>query len=589
MIVTMNMLSTYSVGSSYLKSVSRRRVQAFVCRRQSPGRVSDVVTTISSGRVPTFSSEASHGGRRWKSTEASASTAAMTPDHVVKSNEKQKTNKETPSGPSPPGPSKLDCVRSLVQGDFGNTAYLKQLRLDYGDVVSTWGFQSIHHVFDPEIFMSILRQEWSLPHGAAPHIWPFRVYYRHKSPDVFPMSMLQGEEWRKPRHTIQTHMFSPQAADSFQPGINQVVEDAAEYLRKYDPCPEDFNQFLMNVSFEMLAQVLLDRRMGLVSIPTEKDDHSMADEHQFVTSAVDSFHALGVLLLKPEWSNLTLLRCLPVWNKFERNTDQVWDIGMRWLKEAEEAGSEVAFVNKLAGQGKMERQERLVNLLTLLQAGVDTTSNSLAWTLYELAKRPEIQEKLRQELRQALEAEDGAYHRKHMSKLPYLKAVMREIQRFTPAAAGTLRRLPFDVQAGDYVLEEGSLIFWNQEPYSSDPELLGGDPDEFVPERWLAAEELSKRDDDLHPRRPVKVDGFDDVLAPAPILSHPLMTTAFSVGPRMCVGARIAQNEIHSVVAKLCYDFVFYLDPPDQKVERVQKLLMTPDPAPRIRFDAIAK
>jgi cytochrome P450 len=391
-------------------------------------------------------------------------------------------------------------------------------------------------------------------------------------------------------------MFSPKAADSYQPGINQVVDDAAVYLRQH-PYPEDLNRFLMNVSFEMLAQVLLDRRMGLIDLDGDITTDAAAaaaktnksvDEQQFVTSAVEGFHALGELLMKPPMENLTLLRCLPVWNRLERNMDQVWDIGMKWLIEAEEQQSDVAFVTKLAGQEKMGRQERLVNLVTLLQAGVDTTSNTLVWTLYELAKRPHVQERLRRELREAIGLEgDGGYNRSHMSDLPYLKAFLREVQRTNPAAAGTMRRFPFDVEAGGYVLEKNTIILWNQEAYAFDEGLLGGDPNEFVPERWLAAEVASKLYDDLDPRKPVHVDGFD-VPAPAPILSNPLMTTAFMVGPRMCVGARIAQNEIHSLVSKLCRDFELSLDPPNQQIERVPKLLMTPDPAPRIRFKPLA-
>jgi cytochrome P450 len=352
------------------------------------------------------------------------------------------------------------------------------------------------------------------------------------------------------------------------------VDDCSDYLRK-NPYPQDLNQFLCDASFEMLAQILLERRMGLL------DDSSGPMEHQFVSSAVDAFHAIGALLRFPPMTNTTLLRFIPEWNKLESNMDEVWNIGMKWLEETEESRPAAALVTKLANEGKMDRQERLVNLVTILQAGVDTTSNSLAWALYQLAKRPEAQERLREELCRVMPPE--GYKRELLSELPYLKAFLREVQRVTPTAAGTMRRLPFDVEAGDYVVEKDSVVMFGGEPYNLDAALLGGDPNEFIPERWLAANNVPK---DANPRKPVQVEGFD-VMAPAPILSHPLVATPFSVGPRMCVGARVAQNEINSFVTRICRDFKLTLDPPEQDVKSVSKLVMTPDPSPRIRFEPV--
>jgi cytochrome P450 len=474
--------------------------------------------------------------------------------------------------------------------------YLQSLREQHGDVVKLWIFQDLYQIFDPEMFMGILRQEWNLPYGAAPNTWPFQVYYKEKSEQHMPMMLLQGEAWKQPRHTLQTHMFSPKAADAYQPGINAVVQDASKYLGIHHRLDSDAaNQFLMNVSFEMLAQVLLDRRMGLVDTvaAAHADPTDAAEKRQFVSSAVDAFHALGDMLLKPPLTtDIRLLRLLPVWNKLEQSMDHVWDIGMKWLQEAEQQNSDTAFVTKLAGQGNMGRQERLVNLITLLQAGVDTTSNSLSWAVIELARRPEIQERLRHELAETIPTHQEDYHRQY--KLPYLKAFMRELQRCSPAAGGNMRTLPFDVQAGEYRLQKNSIIMWNQAVYGHDPELLGGDPTEFKPERWLTYDEAVTHQDvkELDARTPIKMPSGNEFhvdMAPAPILSHPLMTTAFGVGPRMCVGSRVAQNEMHSFLSRVVRDFEISLDPPNQEVGRSTKLLQVPDPFPSIRFDPIAK
>jgi hypothetical protein len=51
---------------------------------------------------------------------------------------------------------------------------------------------------------------------------------------------------------------------------------------------------------------------------------------------------------------------------------------------------------------------------------------------------------------------------------------------------------------------------------------------------------------------------------------------------------RVAQNEIHALLIKIILDYELVLDPPDQpKTERVIKLLQTPFPVPKIRFDPV--
>ncbi|KAL3920522.1 MAG: hypothetical protein SGARI_006920, partial [Bacillariaceae sp.] len=165
---------------------------------------------------------------------------------------------------SPTGPSKWKSLHAVLNGKLADTEYLQQIQKDHGDVVKLWALQDLNYIFDPDMFMSILRQEWALPYGAAPNTWPFQIYYKAKSEAVMPMMLLQGEAWKQPRHTLQTHMFSPKAADDYQAGINAVVRDGSNYLKQHSHMSGDeANQFLMNVSFEMLAQVLLDRRMGL--------------------------------------------------------------------------------------------------------------------------------------------------------------------------------------------------------------------------------------------------------------------------------------------------------------------------------------
>ena len=66
---------------------------------------------------------------------------------------------------------------------------------------------------------------------------------------------------------------------------------------------------------------------------------------------------------------------------------------------------------------------------TFIIAGVDTTSNSLARILQLLAEHPDVQEKLRRELREAQEQYGDEIPYDELSQLPYLDAVCRDTLR----------------------------------------------------------------------------------------------------------------------------------------------------------------
>jgi cytochrome P450 len=66
---------------------------------------------------------------------------------------------------------------------------------------------------------------------------------------------------------------------------------------------------------------------------------------------------------------------------------------------------------------------------TLTFAGMDTTSNALARILDILSKKPDIQEKIRQEITQAYEDNGGDLDFDTLMNLPYLDAVCRETLR----------------------------------------------------------------------------------------------------------------------------------------------------------------
>lgn len=115
---------------------------------------------------------------------------------------------------------------------------------------------------------------------------------------------------------------------------------------------------------------------------------------------------------------------------------------MRQLVKKHRNAEQIDLINHLKQlQGKrpeghyMQHSDFIASQASImLLAGFETSSALLGFTLYELAKQPELQQRLRQELHTAFDG-DGLLSYEVAVSLPYLKMVCLEALRLYPAAA----------------------------------------------------------------------------------------------------------------------------------------------------------
>ncbi|XP_073944631.1 cytochrome P450 CYP12A2-like isoform X3 [Choristoneura fumiferana] len=156
----------------------------------------------------------------------------------------------------------------------------------------------------------------------------------------------------------------------------------------------------------------------------------------------------------------------------------------------------------------------------LLLAGVDTVSMTVMATLYLLAKNPEKQMKLRQEV---LNKQD---------QRAYLRACLKESMRMMPVVTGNARVTTKEYNIMGYKIpKDVTIILCNQ--FMSKIEEEYPNPDEFIPERWLA-----EKDDPLYHGN-----------------AHPFSSVPFGFGTRMCIGRRIAELETETFITKVVENF----------------------------------
>jgi len=192
-----------------------------------------------------------------------------------------------------------------------------------------------------------------------------------------------------------------------------------------------------------------------------------------------------------------------------------------------ETSNESVLMKLVRKYGK-DSEVPVVMALDAITGGIDTTGNTGIFLLYHLAKNPDKQEKLFQEIVKII-GQEGNLTANSLAKMKYLKACQQESQRMLPVASGTSRQTQVDMTLGGYQVPAGTkVIRWGI--LASNCSTNFTNPDIFMPERWL-------RGDDQYER------------------TCPYASIPFGHGPRSCIGQRFAKLELYMVMVKLLQRF----------------------------------
>jgi cytochrome P450 len=184
-------------------------------------------------------------------------------------------------------------------------------------------------------------------------------------------------------------------------------------------------------------------------------------------------------------------------------------------------------------------------MVTLLIAGHETTSNTCAWALYLLAKHPEHQVRAQEELDAVLRG--GRPTVKHLGSLPYLDMIVRETMRMYPAVYAVGRDVDSDTNVAGYQVPKGnSVLLWIYHAHQD--ERWFPNPQRFDPERFTPAR-----------HRHVPQGAY------AP----------FGLGARACIGGRFASQEARLILATMLSRYSFSVSE-GYRVERSLAATMAP-------------
>ncbi|WEW58119.1 hypothetical protein PRK78_003586 [Emydomyces testavorans] len=217
--------------------------------------------------------------------------------------------------------------------------------------------------------------------------------------------------------------------------------------------------------------------------------------------------------------------------------------------------------------------ESLVDqVMTFLAAGHETTSTAIQYVIYALCQHPDMQSRLRSEIRSNLPSiimnTNGApptpITAAQIDSLPYLNAVCNEVLRYYPPAPFTVRQAARDTTLLNTFIPKGTVLSISMPAVNRNPELWGPDAETFNPDRWLG------------PGR-ANTGGAES--------NYAFLT--FLHGPRSCIGSAFAKGELACVVAAMVGRFEFELEKPDEELEILEGLTIAPKHGVRVKVKVV--
>jgi len=307
-----------------------------------------------------------------------------------------------------------------------------------------------------------------------------------------------------------------------------------------------------------VAILALNTRLGCLEQGLQKDSEQDAIIHA-VKDMFDLNHKLD--------AGMQLWRYMPVagpaMRKFEHSCQFFFDTCERHIQQSldklksheKEVDEEKTLLELFAERG-CDTGTATIMALDMLFAGIDTSSHTTSFALYYLAKNPEVQDKLHEEILLKIGPTGGFLKKNTFDKMPYLKAVIKETLRFASPASANARILEQDLELGGFLVPNGTVAVLMHSVMGQHPQFINN-PDEFKPERWIKTEK-----------------DYQEL--------HPFVSLPFGHGTRMCVGKRFAELEVYILLSKIIQKF--RVSWPHKDLGKVTRTLTIPDAPLRYVF-----
>ena len=345
----------------------------------------------------------------------------------------------------------------------------------------------------------------------------------------------EGDFWLKQRRLIQP-VFHKQRLDRFIQKISESTDEMLAGWGKRNGETLDAYNEMNRVTLDIVGKTLFSAKV--------KDEFDKVNSA--LTKIMTAIRNRSRFMRFPLWfplpSHLRIEHNRKILDETiseiinqRRNATGKFDDLLTMLMEVEDADT----------RERMTDKQLRDEVLTIFIAGHETTANSLAFTLYLLAKNPEAKRLLQKEIDENFKGEEMTFEK--LQRLEYTTMVIKESMRLFPPAWMIPREATKDDVIGGYQIKKGDKVLASPYAMQRSPRYWKN-PDAFMPERFTA-------------------ENMKDM----PRYAY----FPFGGGARLCVGNNFAMMEMQIVLAKICQQFNFIL-PENFELELLPLITMRP-------------
>ncbi len=414
----------------------------------------------------------------------------------------------------PPGPSWHTAAWNTVKFARQTLSFLQELRERYGDLVT----------------LPTIVGPWTLvfhPDGVRHVVQENHFNYRKGgiSHQVLRLTLgnglltNNGESWLHQRRLIQP-VFHRQRIAAFGRLMTESALAWTEETNIDTQQPLDLFQEMSGLTLSIVCQALFGTDM---LVHKERVFQATSTINHLEAQA---FYVPGLLSL-PTPQRYRLYEA--------RNT--LYTVVDELIAKRRQASTENDLLTMLlqardeeTGEGMTDEQVR-DEVVTLMAAGQETTSNALCWTLVLLAQHPDIEARLQQEYQQVLGGR--APQIEDLPQLKLSRMVLEESMRLYPPAWAFARSAIDEDEIGGYLIPKGAYVLVFPATTHRHPDFWER-PDVFDPERF----------------EPSRAAG-----------RHRFAYFPFGGGPRVCIGNQFALIEAQLILATVLSRCQFRLLP----------------------------
>ncbi|XP_050714507.1 probable cytochrome P450 49a1 isoform X2 [Eriocheir sinensis] len=362
-----------------------------------------------------------------------------------------------------------------------------------------------------------------------------------------------GEEWYRVSSLLRPKVLR---MDNLHPYLPQMDQVTLDFLNRISSLRDtrgeitvDFKDELERWALECVCLISMNQRLGCLE-PSLKS----GSEQELIWHAAKNLFPYveecetGSKLWKfyPNKPYKQVQHCMEKLKETSEAVLKEAELEMK-LKLEKDPNARLSMLEQCLVQPGLTRKDIVMFMIDLIAGGTDTVANMAGVILYLLAKNPEVQAKLQEEVDKVLGDDTGPLTQRHLDQLSYLKAVVKEANRVLPILLGPVRTLQEDVRLGNFLLHKGWMLLLMSAFSGWDAKEIQH-PQDFLPERWLR-------------HRP-----YGSI--------HPCASIPFSFGSRMCIGRRIAEQEIYIFLARMFQRYT--LEWKYGELERTLKQLFSP-------------